>query len=107
MWPITLFLTGLLAIFASGIKAKTEGSAASPQLFSQACITWKLSFSNVMAEGWILSAYCKDSEGAYCWNDNNYLDDCVGTDSDGALIHEPKGGDVTTHCPQCNNNDGK
>lgn len=104
MWPIILFLTALLGFFPSGIGAETEDSTPPYQNFSKACVSWNLSASRLVGEGWVLSGFCKNSEGTYCWDDT-LLNNCLGTDGDGGLIHEPNG-NLSGHCPQCNDNNG-
>ncbi|OIW31423.1 hypothetical protein CONLIGDRAFT_701256 [Coniochaeta ligniaria NRRL 30616] len=104
MWHITLIFVSLLAVFP-GTIAKAEASIAAPKLFSEICVAWHLSASNIVGKGWIFSGFCKNSAGIYAWDDNNLLDDCVGTDDDGRLTHDFYG-EMSQRCSECNNNDG-
>lgn len=105
MWLINLILTGLLAVFASGAIGEAGNSIAAPKLFSEICVAWHLSPSNIVGKGWVFSGFCKNSSGIYGWDDQNLLDDCVGTDDGGRLTHESLG-KMSHRCTECNNNDG-
>ena len=119
MLLISIVLTGLLAIFPSGISAGTgKANSASPTVtasplkpqgsivpFSQACIAWKIVASKVVGKGWILSGFCKNVGGIYYWDDDNLVDFCVGADNDGHLVHKFHG-HMSYGCSECNNKDG-
>jgi hypothetical protein len=105
MWFLAFIFTAILAVFSHGsIVAAESSTSGTDLLFSQACIAWKLVSSRAIGNGWAFSAFCKDDYGVYSWDEHNYLDNCVGVNENGRLVHELSGR-MSLQCAECNNNE--
>lgn len=106
MNPIIFLLPilGFLAMTQPTQAAPTALIPRGPDIFSTKCVSWLLSKSPRVGQGWAFKGFCKNDSGTWAWDNSNILDACVGTHN-GHLLHQPHG-NMSGQCQECNDNDG-